>query len=156
VKSPTRRGPAKYYGKKTLKTDTYLADIKHFISSRFFLAGALALGFLLVLSSILMPLAPTVSALTSLDLGATYWSSGPTSMRRQIHRHFMQHGVYLPTDSVVFSSNIEVNDEQIDYLSKSSCGSFDTAVWLPISVQLPFIGVQSFEWCLTLQKPKQP
>ena len=139
-----------------MKTDNYIAAIRHFISNRIFLAGILCLGLLLVLGSILMPLVPTVSALKSLDLGATYWSSSPTSMRRQIHRHFMQHGVYLPTDSVVFSSNIEVNDEQIDYLSKSSCGSFDTAVWLPIAVQLPFIGVQSFEWCLTLQRPKHP
>ncbi len=80
------------------------------------------------------------------------------NLRRKIQRHFSDAGIYIPMEDIrVNSSDLEFDlvslEKRKRYAQNAEnieCGAnAKLMVWLPLFIDLPFIGKISYYWCWT-------
>ena len=72
-------------------------------------------------------------------------------LQRSIQKHYLQYGVYLPLEDIMFTDRILRTNKELTGAVQRFCQGAPVALWLPIVIRLPFIGERSTEWCW---KPK--
>lgn len=83
----------------------------------------------------------------NLDANSTV-SDGGLSTRRQIQKHFLGYGIYIPIDDIIVKAASLHEQELLSYLSKT-CGNKDVFIWVPLRFRFPIVGEKVKEWCLS-------
>ncbi len=68
-------------------------------------------------------------------------------LQREIQKHFLTYGVYIPLDDIFFKSEIKQANSDLTIAMVRSCGETPIAIWVPLLIRLPYVGERSFEWC---------
>lgn len=110
----------------------------------------LALGSMITWSA--LPLARALAATWSLKpISRPAVDEGGTHIRlelqRTVQKHYLDYGVYLPLEDIVFKDHVINGNPDLDGIIKKICGNAPVAVWVPLLLRLPYIGERSFEWC---------
>ena len=76
-------------------------------------------------------------------------------LRRQIQKHFLNQGVYIPLEDIVRGNLSWKRPSQHSLLMQKACGRGKIHVWVPFGFRLPVIGSRVVEWCwkAPLEKP---
>ena len=68
-------------------------------------------------------------------------------VQRAIQKHFLNFGVYIPLEDIVFLERLTQTNQSLEGILKKVCGSDPIAIWLPLKFRLPLVGERSMEWC---------
>jgi len=74
-----------------------------------------------------------------------------TEFRRMEQRYFLDHGIYIPLEDIMFADQIEQMGQRYSVALSQSCSGLKSkdafAIWLPLKIHIPFLGERVSEWC---------
>ncbi|MCX6115959.1 MAG: hypothetical protein NT027_00305, partial [Proteobacteria bacterium] len=68
-------------------------------------------------------------------------------IQRDIQKHSLRYGVYLPLEDIFFTKDFAKVDSEIKKTMVKLCGEVPLAIWVPLLVRFPYFGERSAEWC---------
>lgn len=76
---------------------------------------------------------------------------GRTEFRRSLQKYFLESGIYIPLEDVMFVDQLANGGKNYSVALKENCsgltGERGLAVWLPLKIRVPLIGERVKEWC---------
>ena len=74
---------------------------------------------------------------------------GSLVIRRDLHREFMKHGIYVPIEDIILDRDKSLLDREVEH-SRKICGRGNAYIWLSAPLKLPILGTKVIEWCKTI------